>query len=236
MAIGIGGAREEEAPVPAVEWARVREFTMGTVERPATAKRARPVRGPRAIRVPKGAGSSQVFAPCVYIAPPAPPAPAGAVEPCLFEDPESQRLLCYLVADGEVESEGERRFQVCDGQGQEIGTIRRIPSSKRMFKHTWRIHQPGQAEVVGRNQWASGDAKRIAERGAGKVFTDLLNSVASGGAEGGDQGSPIRKSRTLEWWADGQLVMVSEGTKLVTIKAEWLDRRLAFAFALLGDR
>ncbi|MFS8204865.1 hypothetical protein ACLVWQ_40105 [Streptomyces sp. CWNU-52B] len=53
------------------------------------------------------------------------------------------------------------------------------------------------------------------------------------GAEGGDQRS---KSRSLEWRAGDKVVMVSEGSEKVTVRADWLDRRLAFAFALVGDR
>ncbi|WP_367048570.1 hypothetical protein [Streptomyces sp. Je 1-332] len=235
MVFGKGGARDE-APVAAVPWVGVREFTVGTVERPAASKGGRPVRGPRAIRVPAGGGKPRVFAPCAYIAPAAPPVPASAMEPCLFEDPEAQRLLCYLVPDDDESGDGgERCFRVFDGQHDAIGTIRRIPPSSKLFKHTWRINQPGHSEIIGRNQWVSGDAKQIAERGAGKAFTEVLSAVSSMGHEGSDQGSPIRKSRKLEWRSGGELVMISESIKLLAVKANWLDRRLAFAFAVLGD-
>lgn len=230
MAFGRSGARDEA--VPAVEWAGVREFTVGTVERPATKQRARPVRGPRAIRVPKGAGNSKVFAPCAYVAAVAPPAPQSAIEPCLYEDPEAQRLLCYLIADGD--EDGERRIQVFDGLGEEIGTIRRVPPSSKPFKHTWRIEQPGHPEIVGRNQWSGFNAKRLAQRAADNVVPEVLNAVTGMGPDD-THNSPVRKSRTLEWVADGELVMTSQSIKLLTLKADWLDRRLAFAFAVVGD-
>lgn len=232
MAFGKGGAREE-APVSAVEWAGVREFTIGTVERPVTKNRARPVRGPRAIRVSKGAGNSEVFAPCAYVAAVAPPAPPSAMEPCLYEDPEAQQLLCYLVAEGDEGS--ERRIKVFDGHGEGIGAIRRIPPSSKLFKHTWRIEQPGHPEIVGRNQWSGFNAKRIAQRAADNVVPEVLNAVTGMGPDD-THSSPVRKSRTLEWVSDGELVMISQSIKLLTIKADWLDRRLAFAFSVLGDR
>ena len=230
MAFGMSGARDEA--VPAVEWAGVREFTVGTVERPATKQRARPVRGPRAIRVPKGAGNSKVFAPCAYVAAVAPPVPQSAMEPCLYEDPDAQRLLCYLVAEGG--EGGERRIQVFDGLGEEIGVIRRVPPSSKPFKHTWRIEQPGHPEIVGRNQWSGFNAKRLAQRAADNVVPEVLNAVTGMGPDD-THNSPVRKSRTLEWVADGELVMTSQSIKLLTIKADWLDRRLAFAFAVVGD-
>ncbi|MVO84809.1 hypothetical protein GPA10_08515 [Streptomyces sp. p1417] len=223
--------------MPPVEWARVREFTVGTVERPVTKKRARPVRGPRAIRVPSGAGQSKVFAPCAYTGRVAPPAPPSATEPCLYEDSASQRLLCYLIA--EESGSGERCYHVHDTSGTEIGTVRRIPPAGRIFKHTWRIDQPGHPEIVGRNEWASGGVKRIADRAAGKALTEALSSlqhiipVGEDATHGG--GRSQRQSRKLEWWSGGELVMVSQSIQALVVEADWLDRRLAFAFAVLGD-
>ncbi|MFH9067834.1 hypothetical protein [Streptomyces alboflavus] len=215
----------------------MREFTIGTVERPVTKKRARPVRGPWAIRVPKGGGESRVLAPCAYAAKVAPPAPPSAMETCLYEDPESQRLLCYLVE--EEREGGERCYRVYDAAGEAIGAVRRIPPFRKPLKHTWRIEQPGHPEIVGRNEWASGGAKQMADRAAGKVLTGALNSlthvVPSGeGATSGSGGSQ-RQSRKLEWWSGGELVMVSQSIKSLKVKVDWLDRRLAFSFAVLGD-
>ncbi|MFE9406731.1 hypothetical protein ACFYNY_34050 [Streptomyces sp. NPDC006530] len=232
MAFGRGNAREE-APVPVVEWAGVWQFTLGTVERPVTKSRPRAVRGPRAIRVPRGAGRSQVFAPCAYVGPGAPAAPPSAMELCLYEDAEFRRLLCYLLEeDGQ---DGERRFQVCDGQGQSIGTIRRVPPTGKLFKHTWRINQPGHPEIAGRNQWSGHHVKRLAKRAADNIVPEVLNAVTGMGVDD-TYGNASAKSRTLEWVSDGDVVMVSESIKLLTIKKDWLDRRLAFAFGVLGDR
>ncbi|MGY6024991.1 hypothetical protein [Streptomyces spinosirectus] len=77
------------------------------------------------------------------------------------------------------------------------------------------------------------NAKEIAERVAGRLFTGVLNAIGDLGGEGGDQRSG---PRTLEWRAEGKIVTVSEGSEKVSVRAGWLDRRLAFAFVLVGDR
>ncbi|MEV7400144.1 hypothetical protein AB0N93_07005 [Streptomyces sp. NPDC091267] len=215
-----------------VPWANVRTFVVSTEEKPVTTKRKRGVHGPRAVRVPKGGKDFRGNAPCAYLA----PAPRHAADPSaggltLYEDPGAQRLLCYVDAAQEVG--GERHHVVRDERGAELGTLRRIPP-RRPFRHTWRIDQPGRPEIVGRNEWAAGDsAKEAVGRVAVKAAIGLVGALADFGAEGGDQ--PYRP-RTLEWCAEGEVVMVSEGSVEVTVKADWVDRRLAFAFALVGDR
>ncbi|MEV4924404.1 hypothetical protein [Streptomyces roseoverticillatus] len=220
----------DEPAVPAVLWTDVHKFTIGSVERPVTSKRKRAVHGPRAVRVPRGGNDHRVYAPCAYLAPASRPAPAGITGPRLYEDEDAQKLLCYLEPSDETE--GEKPYRVLDGHGQLIGTVRRLAPAKRFLKHTWRIEQPGRPQIVGRNQWAVSSTKELAELAATKVVLNTFQAIVDMGAEGGDQPS---KPRTLEWKADGKLVMTSEGSELVTIKADWLDRRLAFAFALLGD-
>ncbi|MFC5888796.1 hypothetical protein RMN57_32465 [Kitasatospora sp. CM 4170] len=224
-----------EPPVEPVGWERVREFVVSDVERPATPTRARITWGPRAIRVPKGGKNDRVLAPCAYVATSARPLPvsvppAGGPELTLFEDTDATRLLCYV---GEPqEGGGERRHPVHDGDGRLIGTLRRV-SPRRPFRHTWAIDQPGRPSVVGRNEWiAGGSPKDALSRAAGRFALGVVDSLASLGAEGGDQPA---KPRTLEWRAGDEVVMLSAGSEKVTVQAEWVDRRLAFAFALLGD-
>ncbi|MFD9356753.1 hypothetical protein [Streptomyces sp. NPDC060031] len=215
----------EEPPVVPVGWQRVRDFVVGNTERPVTAKRKKAAFGPLAVRVPKNGKDYRVFAPCAYV---------GHVEEdyALYEDADCLRVLC-LIDRGGREVDGERHHDVHDGQGQLIGTLRRVPPRSRPFRHTWRIDQPGHPTVVGRNEWASGDAKAFTYRMVDKGLTEALNAVTSLGAEGGDTRT---KPRTLEWRAGDEVVMVSESSKKVTVKADWVDRRLAFAFALIGDR
>lgn len=223
----------EEAPVMPVAWERVRDFVVGNTERPLTGKRKKATFGPQAVRVPKNGKDYRVFAPCAYV---------GQVEQdyALYEDADCLRLLCRIDRAGreaganeEAGADGERHHDVHDGQGHLIGTLRRVPPRSRPFKHTWRIDQPGHPTVVGRNEWASGDAKAFTYRMVDKGISEALNAVTSLGAEGGDTRT---KPRTLEWRADDKVVMVSESSEKVTVKADWLDRRLAFAFALIGDR
>jgi len=219
-----------EAPVEPVPWTTVREFAIGSVERPQTPKRKRSVWGPRAVRVPKGGKDNRVLAPCAFLGTSEHTDLPSRPELTLYEDVEAQRLLCYV--DPPEEIDGEQHHVVHDSQGQVIGTIQRVPP-KRPFKHTWRMDQPGHPEIAGRNEWASGDAKEVAGRVAGKFVLGAVGAIANLGAEGGDQRS---KPRSLEWRADDKVVMVSEGSEKVTIRADWLDRRLAFAFALVGDQ
>ncbi|WP_125263256.1 hypothetical protein [Streptomyces alboflavus] len=159
------------------------------------------------------------------------------METCLYEDPESNRMLCYLVAE-EAEG-GERCHRVYDAAGEEIGAVRRIPPTSKLFKRTWRIEQPGHPEIVGRNEWASGGVKQMADRATGKVLTEALNGLSHiippGESGTSDSGGSQRQSRKLEWWSGGELVMVSHSIKMIKVQADWLDRRLAFAFAVLGD-
>ncbi|MEV8568670.1 hypothetical protein AB0436_24330 [Streptomyces sp. NPDC051322] len=232
MAFG-KGRKVEEPPVEPVAWATVHKFVIDTAERPATPKRKKAVYGPRAVRVPQGGKDYRVNAPCAYLAPASRPASGPArSDLTLYEDPEAQRLLCSVDAPQEVN--GERHHVVRDAQGEVIGTLRRIPP-KRPFRHTWRIDQPGHPEIVGRNEWVSGDStKEVVGRAAVRMTIGLVAGLADiGGDVGGDQPS---KPRTLEWRVEDKVVMVSEGSTEVTIRTEWVDRRLAFAFALVGDR
>ncbi|MFE2373917.1 hypothetical protein [Streptomyces sp. NPDC059398] len=225
--------RAVEPPVEPVAWANVHKFIIDTVERPETTKRKRAVYGLRAVRVPKGSMEYRVNAPCAYLAPASRPA-AGPSRShlTLYEDPEAQSLLCYVGAPTEVN--GERHHVVHDSQGHSIGTLRRIPP-KRPFRHTWRIDQPGHPEIVGRNEWASGEStKEVVGRAATRVAFGFVTGLVADIA-GGNSDQPTNP-RTLEWRAEEKIVMMSEGSREITVRAEWVDRRLAFAFALVGDK
>ncbi len=220
----------DEPPVPPVPWADAWEFAIGNEERPAAGQRKHPVLGVRAFRVPSGGGEQRVHAPCAFFPPGSPPgspssSPTGLR---LYEDAEGQQLLCSV--DDPQEAKGERQYHVRDGQGQAIGTIRRLAPLKHALKPTWRIDQPDHPEIVSSAEWAKNGTKEIVQRGAGKFLLGAIQAVADMGADGGDQAS---KSRVLEWKADGELVMTSDGHSRFLIRAAWLDRRLVFAFALL---
>lgn len=125
---------------------------------------------------------------------------------------------------------GEHHHVVHDGQGQVIGTVKRIPP-KRPFRHTWRIEQPRHPEITGRNEWVSGGLKDVAGRAAERLLHGALDSLLSG-PDLSDRG---RGPRSLQWRSGEEIVTTSEGGAHVRIRKEWLDRRLAFAFALIGD-
>ncbi|WP_146075077.1 hypothetical protein [Streptomyces sp. Ru73] len=216
-----------------VAWQTVWTFVIGSVERPETPRRKRTGWGPRAVRVPRGGRNDLVLAPCAYVGTAAGTGPDSATGPArpeltLYEDAAARRLLCYV--EEPREADGERHHVVRDGRGEVLGTLRRLPP-RRPFKHTWRLDQPGRPEITGRNAWASGSAREVAGRAAGRLATALADGLFRPGDGGDLPASP----RTLEWRAADETVMVSEGSEKVSIRAEWLDRRLAFAFALVGD-
>lgn len=231
--MAFGTRRSEWDTVPVVDWATAGEFDVSVVVRRFGAGRARVVRGPEAVRVPEGEPADRVYAPCAFFAPAPIRRASVAAARRLYEDGAAQRPLCCVddaedVAGGMA---GERRYRVRDGRGEPIGMIRRIPPAQRPFQHTWRIDQPGRPEIVGRNQWATADPRRLLGPGGRKAVTGVLGVVGIG-AEDADVGAGA--ARTLEWWAGDELVMTSQRAH-VKITAEWLDRRLAFAFAILGD-
>ncbi|PJM94083.1 hypothetical protein [Streptomyces sp. CB01373] len=229
--MAFGRRRVEEPPMETVGWADVQTFVVSSVERPVTVKRKHAVRGKPAVRVARGSRDLRILAPCAFLGTTDTQQPGLPSRPhhTLYET-ETRGLLCYV--EPAVDSAGELRHVVRDGRGECIGTVVRVPRKRRPFKHTWRIEQPGHPEIVGRNEWASGDAKEIAGRFAAKILEEVVDNALSGG-EGSDRPS---KPRSLEWRAENKVVMVSEGSDKVTVRKGWVDRRLAFAFALLGDR
>ncbi|MBZ4322153.1 hypothetical protein [Streptomyces huiliensis] len=221
MVFGRGGRDEESLPA-VLDWRGVTTFTVGGVER-QSAKGGRTVFGPTAVRVPRREGAGRVYPPCALIV------TRDAATRVLYGDRERQRVLCTVECTGD--GDGERRYVVRDESGGEVGRVRRVPPTRKLLRHTWRVEQPGHPEIVGRNKWAALSRRDAAARAAGKLVEGVLDSVFSFGAEGGD--AP-RRDRTLLWLAEGEEVMQSEGVDF-RVKARWLDRRLAFAVAAIGD-
>ncbi|MFE9310879.1 hypothetical protein ACFYM5_24905 [Streptomyces sp. NPDC006706] len=225
-----GKSRDVDEPAaPVVPWADAWEFVVGDVERPAAGRRSRPVLGPRAFRVPQRRGEQCVNAPCAFFPQ---QSSSGSPELCLYEDAEGRTLLCSV--DGPVKAGDERHFAVRDGQGQAIGIIRRIAPLKRALTPVWRIDQPGHAEIVSSGEWAKGGPKEMLQRGVGKLVQGIFQGVADLGADGGDQASDA--ACVLQWTADGEPVLASDGCGQFLVRASWLDRRLVFAYALVRDR
>ncbi|WP_405778531.1 hypothetical protein [Streptomyces sp. NBC_00859] len=233
MVFGKRKAQEEERPpVPAVGWRDVRRFTIGRTERSGVHGERRQL-GRLAVRVPRQARDVRTYAPCAYFRTDSPGNPV--LEPTLYEDEAAQRVLCAV--DGPMDVGKEVHRSVLDGEGRVIGTIRRIPSSNRVVHHTWRIDQPDCPEIAGRSQWslANNSPRGLALRG----LESTLNMVLELAADGDNR---TAEGRTLEWkTAGGELVMVSKGIPQfdssigISIKVGWLDRRLAFAVAMVPD-
>ncbi|MFD4985914.1 hypothetical protein [Streptomyces sp. NPDC058374] len=228
--MAFGTKKEPEPPVDPVPWAEVNRFVVGTLERPVTKKRHQAVRGERAVRTPRGRkGYDQVFAPCAYIASAEETAervPGAAF--ALFEDAALERLLCTVGVPGE--EDGALAYPVCDAAGAEVGTVRRLPGGA-LRRHSWRVTQPGRPEITGTGELAQyGLAGKAVTVGLHATFA-LLDSAMRGDA----RGPKARKPRELTWSAGETTVMHSAGSKEMTLRADWFDRRLAFAFALIGD-
>ncbi|MGK5730643.1 hypothetical protein [Streptomyces sp. URMC 124] len=222
--MAFGRTRNSEPPVPAVDWRDVEQFRIGTVERDIGAGRKRPVIGQNAVRVPRIEGQERINAPCAFFGSQA--ARLGAH--VLYEDERAQQVLCSI---GEPQSVGdERHYPVRDGQGQVIGGIRRIPPSGELSRPTWRIEQPGRPEITGLNKWSTLNPLSMAAHAAGKVLGGLAMAVFLSEPAGGDQ-----RGRTLLWSAGREKVMESDDYTF-TVLTPWLDRRLAFAVAVIGDR
>ncbi|MGW7686021.1 hypothetical protein ACWGID_35075 [Kribbella sp. NPDC054772] len=196
-------------------WENVGEFTLGNVERPATRTRNRIEWGPNAIRSPEGPRDDRVFRPCAYV----------GRDRSLYLDAELNELLCS------VSPSGENHWTVADAHAETVGTIERLPSSRPLLRPNWRIEQPGHAALVGRTDWLSGTPARLAAKAVSRLIVGIVDGLTGVGDEGGDQPARVR---TLEWRSGKEIAMYSEGTTLITIRSDWLDRRLAFAYTLVA--
>jgi hypothetical protein len=194
-------------------WEDVREFTLGNVSRPATRTHNRIEFGPNAIRAVQGPTDDRVLEPYAYV---------GA-DRSLYLDADLTQLLCRAVATG------EHSWAVRDASDRVVGTINRLPSNRPLLRPNWRIDQPGHPEVIGRTEWLTGSPGRLAVKAASRLIVGVLDGLTGIGDEGGDQPT---KSRTLEWRTSDELVMISNSS--IRITAEWLDRRLPFAYTLLA--
>ncbi|MFG1908564.1 hypothetical protein [Kribbella sp. NPDC048928] len=195
-------------------WEDVLEFTVGSIEEPRTKTRKTAKWGPAAIRTPRGGRQRRSFEACVYVGP----------ERTLYLDAGLTRLLCSVVATGEYS------WDVVDAHGASVGALARLGSGRPLARPNWRIDQPGRPEVIGRTEWLSGSASEVAGKALGAVLGGVLQSIGDLGAEGGDQPT---KPRVLEWRAGDRVVMRSRGVESITVSSSWLDRRLAFAYALV---
>ena len=195
-------------------WEDVREFTLGNISRPATRTHNQIEFGPNAIRAVQGSNDDRVLEPYAYVGP----------DRSLYLDADLTQLLCQVVATG------EHSWAVHDDAGAVIGTITRLPSHRPLLRPNWRIDQPGHPAITGRTEWLTGSPGRLAAKAVTRVIAGVLDGLTGVGDEGGDQ---LTKSRTLEWRTSDELVMISNSS--IRIMADWLDRRLAFAYTLVAE-
>ncbi|MEU0937021.1 hypothetical protein [Embleya sp. NPDC005971] len=213
---------DADAPtsVDPTDWRSVSAFTYGPLaSSPARAAAKSALDTKVGIRVLRGGGSGAFFTPCAF---------AGDDRRSLHL-PDGD-LLCTVDAAETID--GVRHDRVRAADGEPVGTIRRIPPARRPLKHTWRIDQPGRPEIVGRNLFTTSDPRRLAAHTADTALSLTFDTLLSG--PDGSLG-PVRP-RVLGWKAAGELVMTTDGRRLpVRVLVPWVDRRLAFAFAMLGD-
>lgn len=160
----------------------------------------------------------------------------------LFVDPDFLNLLCRVEPIQPISDE-ENRHLVLDHQGEEIGTISRIPSpearrlkkANKMLGYGWRIEQPDCPPIEGHNLLAT--PKTAAGYAAKKLplraLESTLNILAIESTDVETKASRLLRTRSLVWKANDSQVMLSRSAEFAELHADWLDRRLAFTAVLL---
>ncbi|MFD4545642.1 hypothetical protein [Streptomyces sp. NPDC058466] len=230
--------KKDEPSVEPVSWNGAGWFVIGDVVRPAASRR-KALTGPWAVRVPDIQEGVRYYAPTALVSRSDGEVPSYE----LYEASEPGGSLCSLTP-----LKGGARYRVTDAQGQEVGVVHRTPAAKRAVQHGWWLQQPGHPDIVARYRWATGSAKEIAARGrekaargAGGLVGGVVDSVFGLGAEGGDQSGGSYTPKPVTWRAEGEdeaVVLTSghtEGFRTYVLVASWLDRRLAFAMAVLRE-
>lgn len=209
----------EPRPAPSVDWRTIREFEI-SARLHAKARLDRPKdRGELAVRVPADDSERAPLLPCVYFEPHCPVRMSRRA----FLDENGTQVLLQREKRHD-EATGEEHHVVRDAHGDQIGLIRRIPSRVPFRKHTWRIEQPGHPTL---------EPTRVKERrrhGRGLVVDAVALAI------GLEADSFVEYARILAWHAGEELVMTSQAQGRTVIAADWFDRRLAIAYAMLGDR
>uniref|UniRef100_A0AAU2UWC8 Uncharacterized protein n=1 Tax=Streptomyces sp. NBC_00003 TaxID=2903608 RepID=A0AAU2UWC8_9ACTN len=229
------GRKREDPQIAPVPWDTEGGFVVGDVVRPA-AFRQKGLTGRRAVRMSVTLGGVRYFAAAAFVEQRAPEVRSYE----LYDATQAQSLLCTIApvsGDG-----GGERYQVRDQAGQELGLVFRTAAAKRTVQHGWWLRQPGHPDIVARYHWARGSAKEIAARGkdatvrgAGGLVAGVVDSVIFGDTAA-DNRSYVRSAKPVTWCADDEAALTAghtQGIKSYIPHASWLDRRLAFALAVL---
>ncbi|MFF2191985.1 hypothetical protein [Streptomyces sp. NPDC058157] len=229
MAFGRNTATAE--PFEPVPWDGITRFTVGRVLRDAV-RASRRGAGAHAVRVPRLRGGEELMVPALYVAPAGPdgvPLRQGGFR--LYEDEARTRPLCLVLP---LDPGGDHH-RVTDAAGRETGTVHRTPAAQRLVRHGWWLEQPGHPEVTAPRRWAEGGPGRIVERGVGKVLGSVVDHVLSLGAEDTSR-DPLKP---VLWRAGEETVLSfrpAQGPRWYEVGRDgWLDRRLAFALAVLRE-
>ncbi|MEU9193121.1 hypothetical protein [Streptomyces hundungensis] len=229
------GRKKQEPQIAPVPWDTQGPFVVGEVARPA-AFRHKGLIGRRAVRMSVTLDGVRYFAAAAFVEQQDPAVRSYE----LHDATQAQGLLCTIVPV----SGGGERYQVRDQAERQLGLVLRTPPAKRTVQHGWWLRQPGHPDIVARYHWARGSAKEIAARGkdatvrgAGGLAASIVDSVLHG-ESAADNRSYARPAKPVTWRADGEVVLTAghtQGLKSYTPQAAWLDRRLAFALAVLGQ-
>ncbi|MFG3283256.1 hypothetical protein [Streptomyces sp. NPDC048111] len=215
-------------------WDAEGPFMIGEVVRPAASRRKKLV-GRHAVRRSVTIDGVRYFAAAAFIEQQDP----GSRIYTLHDATQAQEVVCTVApADGA----GGERYLVRDGAGHELGVVFRTGAAKRAVQHGWWLRQPGHPDVVARYHWARGSARDIASRGtdtavrgAGSLAASVVESVLFGELAGQDT-NHTRPNRPVTWRAGDEVALTAghtQGVKSYIPHASWLDRRLAFALAVL---
>ncbi len=229
------GRKREDPQIAPVPWDTEGPFVIGDVVRP-TAFRQKGLSGRRAVRMSVTLDGVRYFAAAAYVERRVPEVRSYQ----LYDARRAQELLCTIapVSGGG----GGERYEVRDQAGRELGLVFRTAAAKRAVQHGWWLRQPGHPDIVARYHWARGSAKDIAARGreagvrgAGGLVAGVVDSVITGDTAA-DSRSSVRPTKPVTWRADDMVALTAghtQGIKSYTPQASWLDRRLAFALAVL---
>ncbi|MFB7646103.1 hypothetical protein CG740_20430 [Streptomyces sp. CB01201] len=234
------GRKREEPQIAPVPWDTEGPFVVGEVVRPA-AVRQKGLSGRRAVRMSVTLDGVRYFAAAAFVEQRAPEVRSYE----LYDATRAQELLCTIApvrgGGGSGSGSGER-YAVRDQAGRELGLVFRTGAAKRTVQHGWWLRQPGHPDIVARYHWARGGAKQIAARGrdatvrgADGLVAGVVDSVIAG-ATAADSRSHVRPTKPVTWCAEDEVALTAghtQGIKSYIPQASWLDRRLAFALAVL---